>query len=222
MPCVELGWTRTDAATICATRTDGAVEQLRRVLGDEPDGLDRVNELLARAVEPLRPEGRALYAGLRVPRRPRRSAGGDVAARRHAARVPRRQPHRGVGVRRARRHRDRTADRAVLGPAAAHLQPDAGLDDEQFDAATERLESRGLDRRRRASPSRAGELREDIEVHTDAQMRPALDALGDDVDELCDLLAPWGERSAAAKGYPAAGPHDLARTASSRGRTVSA
>ncbi len=66
VPCVELGWSRTDAPTIGAARTEGATEQLRRVLGDEPDGLDRVNELLARAVEPLRPEGRSLYAGLRA------------------------------------------------------------------------------------------------------------------------------------------------------------
>ena len=54
--------------------------------------------------------------------------GGDVAARRHAARVPRRQPHRGVGVGRARRHRDRSAHRAVLGAAAALVQPHAGVD----------------------------------------------------------------------------------------------
>ena len=64
VPCVELGWQRTDAATICAARTDGAIAHLRRILGDEPAGLDRANELLARAVEPLRPEGRALFAGL--------------------------------------------------------------------------------------------------------------------------------------------------------------
>ena len=56
-PCVDLGWHRTDAATIGAARTDGAVGQLRRILGERPEGLDRVNELLARAVEPLRPEG---------------------------------------------------------------------------------------------------------------------------------------------------------------------
>ena len=65
VPLVELGWTRTDAPTICAARTDGAVAQLRRILGDDPDGLDRVVELLRRAVEPLRPEGRPLYAGVR-------------------------------------------------------------------------------------------------------------------------------------------------------------
>ena len=45
---------------------------------------------------------------------------------------------------------------------------------------------------------------------TDDQMRPALDALGDDVGELCSILAPVGRRRS---GPPAAtlanGPHDL-------------
>ena len=65
VPCVELGWTRTDATTISAARDNGAIGQLRRILGDEPDGLARVIEILKRMVEPLRPEGRPLFAGLR-------------------------------------------------------------------------------------------------------------------------------------------------------------
>jgi hypothetical protein len=40
-------------------------------------------------------------------------------------------------------------------------------------------------------------------------MRPALDALGEDVEELFDLLAPWGDAIRAGKGYLGAGPHDL-------------
>src|SRR5918994_3873747 len=55
VPCVTLGWTRTDAPTICAARTDGAVAQLRRVLGDSPAGLERAGAVLERAVAPLRP-----------------------------------------------------------------------------------------------------------------------------------------------------------------------
>jgi hypothetical protein len=41
-------------------------------------------------------------------------------------------------------------------------------------------------------------------------MKPALDALGDDIDELFAILAPWGQAVRDAKGYPASGPHDLA------------
>ena len=95
-PAVTFGWTKTDAATICQARTDGAIAQLERVLGPEPDGVERANELLARAVEPLRPEGRSLFAGQAALDLPDDHARPGLAARRHAARVPRRQPHRGV------------------------------------------------------------------------------------------------------------------------------
>ena len=53
IPAVTHGWTLTDAATICAARDAGAVGQLRRILGDEPDGLARANELLAHATAAL-------------------------------------------------------------------------------------------------------------------------------------------------------------------------
>ena len=52
VPAVTFGWTLTDAPTIAAARLDGAVGQLERILGPSPDGIDRANELLARAVEP--------------------------------------------------------------------------------------------------------------------------------------------------------------------------
>ena len=64
VPCVEMGWSLTDAETIADARTRGAVAQLVRILGEHPDGMERVSELLARAAAPLRPEGRPLYAGL--------------------------------------------------------------------------------------------------------------------------------------------------------------
>src|SRR5262249_36316503 len=64
VPLVAQGWTITDAPTISEARTDGAVAQLRRVLGDEPEGIDRATELLTRATDGLRPEGRPLFAGL--------------------------------------------------------------------------------------------------------------------------------------------------------------
>ena len=99
VPLVEIGWRRTDAPTICQARTDGAVAQLRRILGDDPDGLDRAVELMRRAVEPLRPEGRPLYAGVRslgVPDEPLAAMWrmGDQLPR-----VPRRLAHDGVGCR---------------------------------------------------------------------------------------------------------------------------
>ena len=65
VPLVTQGWTITDASTICDARTEGAVAQLSRILGDGPAGVDRAVELLGHAVEPLRPEGKPLYSGVR-------------------------------------------------------------------------------------------------------------------------------------------------------------
>jgi hypothetical protein len=44
--------------------------------------------------------------------------------------------------------------------------------------------------------------REEVELATDAQMRPGLDALGDDLQELAALLTEWDEAVMAAGGYP--------------------
>jgi hypothetical protein len=65
VPAVAFGWSKVDAATICAARTKGAVDQLVRILGPAPEGLAQATASLTRAVEPLRPEGKPLFAGLR-------------------------------------------------------------------------------------------------------------------------------------------------------------
>ena len=54
-------------------------------------------------------------------------------------------------------------------------------------------------------------FRESIEVATDDQMVPALDALGDDVFELFEIMEPWGAAVREGLGYLTAGPHDLAK-----------
>jgi hypothetical protein len=58
--------------------------------------------------------------------------------------------------------------------------------------------------------------RERIEVATDLQCKPAIDALGDGLDELVTALSSWGADVRKAKGYPMSGPQDLAELAMSR------
>ncbi|HEU4840390.1 MAG TPA: hypothetical protein VFT09_03080, partial [Ilumatobacteraceae bacterium] len=209
VPAVTFGWTKTDAATICQARTDGAIAQLERILGPEPDGVERANELLARAVEPLRPEGRSLYAG--------------------QASLPLPETTLGQVWRRGDMLREFRGDSHIAAWIAAGLDAtEIGLltelywglkmrtysrtrawSDEQFDAATERLTAKGL-LADGVFTERGREVREAIEDETDRQMRPALDALGDDAAELFAILAPWGQAIRDAQGYPASGPHDLA------------
>jgi hypothetical protein len=76
-----------------------------------------------------------------------------------------------------------------------------GWSDAQLDAADERLAASGhLEGGALTDAGRA--LREGIELATDAQMAPALTALGDDFDELAALLEPWATAVMDAAGYP--------------------
>lgn len=209
VPAVTYGWSKTDAATIRQARDDGAIAQLERVLGPEPAGVERANELLARAVEPLRPEGRSLFAGQAALPLPPTTLG-QVWRRGDMLREFRGDSHIaawiGAGL-------DATEigllTELYWGLKLRTYSRTRAWTDEQFDAATERLESRGL-LADGAFTADGRALREDIEVETDCQMAPALRALGDDAEELFAILAPWGAAIRDAKGYPASGPHDLA------------
>ena len=209
VPAVAFGWTKTDAATICQARDDGAIAQLERVLGPEPEGVERANELLARAVEPLRPEGRSLFAGQAALDLPPTTLG-QAWRRGDMLREFRGDSHIaswiGAGL-------DATEigllTELYWGLKLRTYSRTRAWTDEQFDAATERLESRGL-LADGAFTDAGRELREAIEVETDRQMAPALAALGDDAEELFAILEPWGAAIRDAKGYPASGPHDLA------------
>ncbi len=215
VPAVDHGWTLTNAETICAARDEGALGQLIRILGDHPEGIDRANELLALAVEELRPEGRPLYAGLAsldLPDHP------VAAVWRHAdmLREYRGDSHinawtaAGIGA----------CEMCLLtepywGLAIRTYSRTRAWSDAEFDSATESLGHRGwlLD----GSLTEDGWAeRERIEVATDAQCEPLVDALGDDLEELVSILSRWGARIREAKGYPASGPQELADLAMRR------
>jgi len=209
VPAVTYGWTKTDAATICRARDDGAIAQLERVLGPEPAGVERANELLARAVEPLRPEGRSLYAGqASLPLPP--TTLGQVWRRGDMLREFRGDSHIAAWIAAGI---DATEigllTELYWGLAMRTYSRTRAWSHAQFDAATERLEARGL-LADGAFTAQGREVRESIEDATDRQMKPALDALGDDIGELFAILTPWGNAVRDAKGYPASGPHDLA------------
>jgi hypothetical protein len=210
VPLVSYGWTLTDAATICEARTVGAVGQLARILGAEPDGLARANDLLARAVEPLRPEGRPLYAGLASRGLPGEPLA-DAWRRTDMLREYRGDAHACAWT---------TAglDATEIGlltelywglPLRTYIRTRSWSDDE-LDAAEARLVERGLVADGGFTPEGRAE-REAVERATDRQCRPIVEALGDDLDDLLGVLLPWGEAIRAAHGYPASGPHDLAR-----------
>ena len=212
VPFVELGWTRTDAATICAARDHGAIAQLRRLLGEEPSGVDRVADLLVRAVAPLRPEGRPLYAGVASQTMPD-TALGAVWRMADMLREFRGDSHTASWV-------SAGFDATEIGllteiywglPMRSYSRT-RGWTAEQFDGAHDRLRARGLvDETGFTEAGRAA--REDIEMDTDAQMEPAIGGLGDDIEELFAIMGPWGIAVRDGLGYLPGGPHDLARAA---------
>ena len=217
VPAVAYGWTLTDATTICTARTDGALAQLRRILGDEPDGLHRAVQLLLTAVEPLRPDGKPLFAGISAQPMP--------------------EPPLGVAWRLGDMLREYRGDAHVAAWTGAGFDPpEIGLltelywglpprsyvrtrawSSDDLDAAEERLRSRGLLTADGAALTEAGRTeREAVEAHTDAMCRPLTDALGDDADELIALLTPWDAEIRAQGGYLPSGPHDLAERVARR------
>jgi hypothetical protein len=87
--------------------------------------------------------------------------------------------------------------------------------DDQYDAAEAALEERGLlSEQQLTAEGRA--FREEVEVATDRQCRPIVDALGDDHGRLVEVLSRWAASIRSARGYPASGPHDLADAATAR------
>jgi hypothetical protein len=210
VPSVEFGWGKVDAPTICAARTRGAVAQLERVLGPIPEGLAKATALLEKAVAPLRPEGKPLYAGLSglgLPGEPL----SDAWRLADMLREYRGDAHIAAWT-------SAGLDATEIGlltepywgiPLRTYVRTRA-WSDEQLDAAEGRLVERGL-LADGALTNEGRALRESIEAATDAQCTPMLDALGDHgLEELIGQLAPWGKSIRAAGGYLAQGPHELA------------
>ncbi|MGH9276348.1 MAG: SCO6745 family protein [Acidimicrobiales bacterium] len=208
VPAVTYGWSLTDAETIADERLTGAVEQLRRLLGDCPDGIDRAIELLQRATAPLEPWGRALFAGTLSQPLPGEPLG-DLFRLGDRLREFRGDSHIAAWVAAG-------LDATEIGlltepywgmPSRTYVRTRA-WSDAQLDAAEERLRSAGL--MDDGGFTAAGrERREEIELATDAQMAPAVEALGDELKELVDLLTPWGHQIMKGAGYP---PSPLAIT----------
>jgi hypothetical protein len=199
---VAAGWQIASRDAILQAREQGATAMLARVLGEQPDGLARVTELLRRAADAAPRAGRPIYAGLRSLGFPSHPLG----AMWRAADLLR--EHRGdshviswaVGGADALEVLLLTEQWWGL-PARAYA-PTRGWTAADMDAGFERLTRRGLmgDDERLTDAGRA--FREEVEVRTDELERPVLAALGDDLEELLEHLDGWSEAIIAAGSYP--------------------
>jgi hypothetical protein len=213
VPSVSAGWSRTDAPTIREARDRGALGQLLRVLGKAPDGLGEVEGLLNRAVARLDVTGRPLAAGVQA-LEPADHPLGALFRCGELLREFRGDSHTIAWV-----HAGFDATEiGLLTEAYWGLPPRSyartrAWSDADFDAASERLRSRGLLEADGSMTPAGVDAREAVEVSTDAQMGPVATALGDHLERLIDLLTPWGQAVRDALGYPQSGPHDLAEAA---------
>lgn len=213
IPSVAYGWSLTDAATICAARDNGAIAQLVRLLGESPDGVTTARAILLRATEVLRPEGRALFAGLRSLPLPGTELG-DVWRLGDMLREYRGDSHTAAWI-----SAGLTACEIGLMselywglPIKSYSRTRAWSEDD-YSEAIENLQHLGYVTSDGELTPHGRDVREQIEVNTDNQMDCVLRAIGADVNELITILKPWGAAIRAGKGYPASGPHDLANAA---------
>ncbi len=198
---VSEGWTITDQPSILAARELGAVSSLRRMLGDEPEGIAWATTVLQRMVDAATGEGRALFSGLLSLGYP----DDPIGAFWRAADLVR--EHRGDGHIAAWVDADLDACEIGLltdpwrGSPLKSWVRSRGWTDDELDAGCDRLRSRGfLEGDDLTDEGRA--LREDIEAATDHMEQRVVAALGDDAGRLFGLLDPWADQVVAAGGYP--------------------
>ena len=197
---VDAAWAKTDAPTLVDARRRGATASLERILG-KPDGLDRATELLRRGADAGTIAGHPLFAGLRSLDWP----GDPMGDFWRAADMVR--EHRGDGHTCAWVAHGLTAIETLLIteawwglPIHTYSRTRAWPTD-QVEATIASLADRGLLIDSQLTPA-GEELRESVEAMTDRAERDVLDALGDDLDELTELLRPWAKAVIDAGGYP--------------------
>lgn len=185
---------------LVAARAAATTNSLRAVLaGDDPT---EVADLLADAAEPASGTGRPLFSGLRERGRPT-----DPVQRLWWACDLIRE-HRGDSHVAA-------ATAAGVGPVEMNVLTELwvgmpllsytgtrGWSLEAMAAAVTGLEQRGwLLEGQLTDAGRS--VRTDVEQRTDAQEQPILDALGDQLEQVCRLLDGWGARCIEAGAFPA-------------------
>lgn len=204
IPHVDAGWRLADRDAVLAARERGTTASLRRLLGDAP-GAARATELLLRGAEAAEVGGHFLFAGLRslgVPEDP-------IGALWRAADLVR--EHRGDS------HIAAWSAGGLDGAEAAVVMElwagmpvktyaySRGWATADLDAALDRLRARGLADGEPIALTPGGRaLRDEIELDTDRQERPIIEAIGDDLEELLGILEPLAGAVVDGTGYPSA------------------
>ncbi len=199
---VEGGWQIAEREAILGARQRGATEMLQRVLGERPEGLDRVTAVLRRGADAAPWAGRAIFGGLRslgFPGTPM----GDLWRAADLLREHRGDSHLltwAVGGADAVEILLLTEQWWGLPPRA--YAPSRGWTAADMDAGFQRLQRRGLMTGDEQLTDAGRSFREEVEVRTDECERQVMEAIGEDLDELLDHLDRWSEAIIDAGSYP--------------------
>jgi hypothetical protein len=199
---VDEAWAATTPEALLAARERAATGYLREIIGDAPDGIDRAADLVRRAADAGPVSGHPLAAAHRA-RGWTGDAVVDVWRASERIRERRHESHRNAWTAAGLD----PCELCVLtdrwrGPLISSVSGSWSAAEQE--AARVALEERGLVAG--DGITEAGRaLRDAIEVATDVQETEVVAALGDDVDELLALLAPWSTAVVAWAGEQFAG-----------------
>jgi Helix-turn-helix family len=195
------GWSKTDPEPLLDARLAGATEQLTRLLGEPGPEVKEATEILVSLTDGVDPSGRMLYSGLSVLPVP------DTPMGRLWRAADLVREHRGDGHIAAWVSCTDSCEITVLTELTWGLQPGAyvftrGWNEEEVDAARERLRARGLLDGDNQLTEAGEKFRAEIEHDTDLAEREVIGRLGDRADELFSLIQPMAKTIVDGGGYP--------------------
>jgi hypothetical protein len=199
---VDEAWRDHEPDALLAARLRGATAYLARALGDVPTGLDRAVTILRPVVEAGTIAGHPVYAGLRSLPWPGTPLG-DLWRACDMIRERRGGSHLNAWTAAGLTSVDiqllTERWRTTTNPGSTTADQ-MGYSPDEIETALDRFRANGFVDGGGALTDEGREYREGIERATDVQEAELVDALGDDIDELFELMAPWARAVVAAAG----------------------
>jgi hypothetical protein len=199
---VDEAWRDHDPDALLEARLRGATAYLAGALGDNLAGVERAVAILRPVVEAAPTAGHPVYAGLRSLPWPAWPLG-DLWRACDMIRERRGGSHlnawTGAGLQAVEIQLLTERWRSTTNPGSTTADP-MGYSADEIAGALAVLRDRGFVDGRGALTADGREYREGIERATDLQEADLVDALGDDVDELFELMTPWARAVVASAG----------------------
>jgi hypothetical protein len=190
---IDGAWRGHDPETLLAERLGAATRYLAAAIGEQPGGIERAVSILKRTVEAGPIEGHPVFAGLRALPWPGTPLG-DLWRASDMVRERRGDSHRnawcsaGLSALEIQLLTERWRTRTNPGSTTAERM---GWTGDEIASTLDVLRGHGWISGAGAMTDAGRRVRDEVELATDRQERPLVEALGDDVDELFELLAPW-------------------------------